>query len=193
MGVPADVSVERPVIETERLILRPYKDGDLDDLADMRRRPDVMRYLYEEVQDREAVGRVLARRTGMHSLRREGDSLVLATELKGAGRVIGDVSMRWVSEKHRQGDTGFIFNPDYQGMGYAYEAARVMLRLGFERVGFHRIEGRCDARNTASARLMERLGMRREAHLVENEWFKGDWGSELVYAMLDREWDQTNP
>lgn len=186
------MSVQRPRIETDRLILRPYEDRDFADLAAMRERPDVMRYLYEEVQDREEVRRVLARRTQLHSLQREGDGLVLAVELKDGGRVIGDVSMRWASEEHQQGDIGFIFHPDFHGKGYAREAAREMLRLGFEQVGFHRIEGRCDARNTASARLMERLGIRREANLIENEWFKGDWGSELVYAILDREWDHTN-
>lgn len=67
-----------------------------------------------------------------------------------------------------------------------------MLRIGFEGFGLHRIVGHCDARNTASAQLMERLGMRREAHFVENEWFKGEWGSEYVYAILHYEWDQTN-
>jgi len=186
------VTVERPVIATERLLLRPYEERDLDDLAEIRGHADVTRYLYEEPQDREEVRRVLARRTRMHSLRREGDGLVLAVVLKGTGKVIGDVSLRWTSEAHRQAEIGFVFNPDYHGKGYAYEAARELLRLGFEQAGFHRIEGRCDARNGASARLMERLGMRREAHLVENEWFKGEWGSELIYAMLDREWDQAH-
>lgn len=157
------MSVVAPVIDTDRLRLRPYTMGDLDDLADIRRRPDVMRYLYQGVQTREEVAAVLERRMTMqHSLRREGDSLVLAAELREASRVIGDVSLRWVSEAHRQGDIGFVFHPDYHGKGYAAEAARATLRLGFEAVSFHRIEGRCDARNRASARLMERLGMRRE-------------------------------
>jgi RimJ/RimL family protein N-acetyltransferase len=178
-----------PVIDTARLLLRPYTMADLDDLADIRRRPEVMRYLYQDVQGRDEVAEVLHRRaTTQTALRSEGDGLVLAAELREAGRVIGDVSMRWVSETHRQGEIGFTFHPDYHGKGYASEAARAMLRLGFEEAGFHRVEGRCDARNDASARLMERLGMRREAHLVENEWFKGEWGSELVYAILDREW-----
>jgi RimJ/RimL family protein N-acetyltransferase len=63
-----------------------------------------------------------------------------------------------------------------------------MLRLGFVELGLHRIIGQCDARNTASARVMERLGMRREAHLIANEFVKGEWTDELIYAMLDREW-----
>lgn len=183
------MTIDAPVIETDRLRLRPYTMNDLDDLADMRRRPDVMRYLYEDVQSRDEVAEVLQRRaTAQTALRREGDGLVLAVELTETGRVIGDIVLMWTSERHQQGEIGFIFHPDFHGKGYASEAAREMLQLGFEHIGFHRIEGRCDARNDASARLMERLGMRREAHLVENEWFKGEWGSELVYAILDREW-----
>lgn len=174
-------------IETERLLLRAYTDADLDDLADMRRHPEVVRYLYDEVQDRDQVARLLERRKAMSALRQEGDGLVLAVELKGSGRVIGDVSLRWVSEKHRQGDIGFIFNPEFQGKGYASEAARMMLRLGFENLELHRIEGQCDARNTASADLITRLGMRQEAHYREREIFKGEWGDELVFAMLARE------
>jgi RimJ/RimL family protein N-acetyltransferase len=63
-----------------------------------------------------------------------------------------------------------------------------MLRLGFEGLGLHRIIGRLDGRNRASARVLEKLGMRREAHFVENEYVKGEWTDEVVYAILDREW-----
>jgi RimJ/RimL family protein N-acetyltransferase len=63
-----------------------------------------------------------------------------------------------------------------------------VLRIGFEEVGFHRIVGRCDARNTRSAVLMERLGMRREADFRQNEFNKGEWTDELLYAILDSEW-----
>jgi RimJ/RimL family protein N-acetyltransferase len=63
-----------------------------------------------------------------------------------------------------------------------------MLALGFDGLGLHRIVGRLDARNTASARVLEKLGMRREAHFVSNEYLKGEWTDELVYALLDEEW-----
>ena len=63
-----------------------------------------------------------------------------------------------------------------------------MLRLAFAELGLHRVVGRLDARNTASAAVLERLGMRREAHLVDNEWVKGEWCSELDYAVLAQEW-----
>jgi RimJ/RimL family protein N-acetyltransferase len=65
--------------------------------------------------------------------------------------------------------------------------------LGFDALRLHRVVGRVEPRNVASSRVLEKLGMRREAHLVENEWIKGEWQSELVYAMLDREWSPTGP
>jgi RimJ/RimL family protein N-acetyltransferase len=102
--------------------------------------------------------------------------------------MVGDVVLMYISEAHRQGEIGFVLHPNHQGHGYATEAAREMLRLGFERLGLHRIVGRLEARNAASAAVLERLGMRLEAHLHENEWVKGEWQSELVYAMLATEW-----
>lgn len=84
-------------------------------------------------------------------------------------------------------------NPDYSGHGYATEAAQAMLALGFTELGLHRIYGRCDARNDASSKLMVRLDMRREAHFRHNEIFKGEWGDEFVYAMLQSEWQAQQP
>ena len=98
------------------------------------------------------------------------------------------MSLIWRSEEHRIGEVGYLFNPAHAGRGYATEASRALLQVGFEELGLHRIIGRLDVRNAASARVLERLGMRREAHFVQNEWLKGEWTDELVYAMLDREW-----
>lgn len=68
------------------------------------------------------------------------------------------------------------------------DRSRAVLRVAFQDMKMHRVVGRMEARNAASAAVMERLGMRREAHLVENEYVKGEWQSELVYAILDSEW-----
>jgi RimJ/RimL family protein N-acetyltransferase len=111
------------------------------------------------------------RRTALEG---EGDALVLAIVWREVGKVVGHVSLGWVSSDHQSGEIGFIVNPAYQGHGLAIEAAEVMLGLGFDGLRLHRIVGRCDGRNRSSARLMERLGMRREAHLVENEYVKGE-------------------
>jgi RimJ/RimL family protein N-acetyltransferase len=175
-------------ITTQRLFLRPFGMHDLDDLHAIQSREDVNRYLYWSPRTRQEVAGVLAKRATMAALEGEGDIMVLAVELRDGGTVIGDVNLAWQSEEHRRGEFGFVFHPDYHGRGYAGEAAVEMLRLGFEGLGLHRIVGRADARNTASARLMEKLGLRREAHLVQNEWNKGEWTDEVVYAMLATEW-----
>jgi len=81
-----------------------------------------------------------------------------------------------------------VFNPALGGRGYATEAAHAMLRLGFEGLGLHRIVARIDERNEPSAKLAGRLGMRQEARLVHNEFFKGEWSTEVDFAMLAEEW-----
>jgi RimJ/RimL family protein N-acetyltransferase len=174
-------------LRTARLTLRPCVLGDLDALYDIQSRPDVTRYLLYGARTREQVRAVLEQRIRADGLDRD-DALNLAVVLSQASVVIGDVVLFRRSREHRQGEIGYVFHPDYGGHGYATEAARVLLRLGFEDYGLHRIVGRLDARNTASARVLERLGMHREAHLVQNEWVKGEWSDEVVYAMLEHEW-----
>ena len=63
-----------------------------------------------------------------------------------------------------------------------------MLRYVFEALGKHRARAVTDAENDAAARLFRRLGFRQEAHFVEHLWYKGQWGSEFVFALLRREW-----
>ena len=179
-------------ILTERLELRPYREDDLDAFFAIQSREDVTRYLYWDPQTREGAREALAARMTRTRLDVEGDGLALAAVLRESGALIGGFSLVWRSSEHRQGEIGFELHPDHHGRGYGTEGAPEMLRIGFEALGLHRIIGRADARNTGSARLMERLGMRREAHLVENEFIKGEWCDELVYAMLDREW-QASP
>ncbi|MEU7976143.1 GNAT family protein [Micromonospora sp. NPDC049089] len=81
-----------------------------------------------------------------------------------------------------------IFHPDRGGRGLATEAATALLDWGFTEFGLHWVYGRCHCRNTASARLMERLGMRQEARQVESYLFRGEWADHLVFAILAREW-----
>jgi RimJ/RimL family protein N-acetyltransferase len=83
---------------------------------------------------------------------------------------------------------GWVVHPDFQGRGLAGEAASVLLDLAFGRFAAHRVYAHLDARNAASARLCERLGMRREATLLEEEYNDGEWQDTAAYGMLRREW-----
>jgi RimJ/RimL family protein N-acetyltransferase len=175
---------------TERLVIRPFTLADLDALYDFHRLPEVARYLYWEPRSRAEVRASLAEKVTRTILTAEGQALCLAVDLAGTGELVGDCVLFWHSRQYEQGEVGYIFHPAYQGRGLATEAVGAMLGLGFEGLGLHRIAGRCDARNTASARVMERNGMRREAHLVENEFVKGEWTDELIYAILRPEWER---
>ncbi|MGW5645747.1 GNAT family N-acetyltransferase [Saccharopolyspora sp. NPDC003752] len=177
-------------ITTDRLLLRPFTTDDTADVWAYQRQPEVARYLLWEPRDREQARDAVAQMAGETRLGAEGDCLTLAVVAQELDAIVGQVELVWRSEKHREGELGYIFNPDHQGRGLATEAAREVLRLGFEELGLHRIIGRCNALNTASARLMERLGMRREAHFVQNVHVKGVWRDELRYAILRSEWQE---
>lgn len=175
-------------ILTKRLKLRPLMMSDLDDIYEYHRQPEVVRYMYWEPKTRPETRAKLEQNMTQMQFTGEGSSLVLAVELPDIEKVIGEMTLFWRSEKHQQGEIGFVFNPAYHGRGYATEAAAAILSLGFDYLDLHRIYGRCDARNVSSYRLMERLGMRREAHFIHNEIFKGEWGDEMIYAILQDEW-----
>lgn len=181
------LAIEAP-IETERLRLRPFRRDDLDALTAIQSRPEVARFLYWDARNRAEVEPALAQLIAATAIEGEDDMIALAAERRQDGALLGYASLWLRSAEHRQAEIGFVFHPDAQGHGYASEAARELLALAFERLGAHRAFGRTDARNEASARLMRRLGMRQEAHFREAEAFKGEWGDELVFAILDREW-----
>jgi RimJ/RimL family protein N-acetyltransferase len=168
------------VIDTARLRLRAFTLDDVDAVHAIQSRDDVARWLYWPARPRHEVQAVLE----AHIAKPPEGGVVLAIERDG--ELIGTANLA-VGE-HRQGEIGFVLHPDHQGHGYATEAAEAMLALAFETYDLHRVVGRLEPRNTASASVLERLGMRKEAHLIENEWVKGEWQSEAVYAILAREW-----
>jgi RimJ/RimL family protein N-acetyltransferase len=184
------VSTYTPIwpMHTERLLLRPFEEGDLAALHEMQSDEEVVRYLYHDVRSLDEVRPALARKLAGKAISGEGDGLSAAAVLRDTGEFVGDISLWLVSEGHAQAEVGFVFHPAHQRKGYATEAARRMLDFAFTTMGVHRVIGRTEARNAGSARVLEKLGMRREAHFVENEWVKGEWQSEFLYAVLAAEW-----
>ncbi|ERL53229.1 hypothetical protein BJB45_18315 [Halomonas huangheensis] len=104
--------------------------------------------------------------------------------------IVGEVILKLANKEARQAEVGYIFHPEHAGKGYATEAVRAIIDLGFRHLDFHRIFARLDTQNLGSVGVVERLGLRREAHLVENDCFNGAWGDEYIYAILSREWNQ---
>jgi RimJ/RimL family protein N-acetyltransferase len=175
-------------IRTERLRLRPLAAGDADAMLAYRGRLDVSRYVPFEPMSRDGILERIAGQWSRTELTDEGQSLTLGAEVAATGELAGDVILMWHSREHAGGEVGYVLNPALGGHGYATEAARAMLRLGFEDLGLHRIVARIDEDNEPSVKLARRLGLRQEARLVHNEFFKGRWSNELDFAMLAEEW-----
>lgn len=175
-------------IETDRLTLRPMDPvSDVDAIYAYQSRYDVSRYVPFEPRSREEVAQRLSHpERVLKELTAPGQTLNLAIVLTEVGTLIGDVQLSWTDATN--GELGYVIHPDYQGQGIATEACRPMLRLAFDGLGLHRVTARIEQRNLASAAVLVKLGFRREAVLVENEWFKGEWSTEEDFAILAREW-----
>ena len=175
------------VFETPRLRVRPMTFGDLDTFVAYRSDPDVARYQSWEDYTREDG---LALIESMQSLRlgTPGEWYQLAIEGKDEGRLVGDLATKVDAHEPREMEVGFTLAPEHQGKGYASEAVTGLLDHAFSDLDMHRVVAVTDALNAPAAALLERLGMGREAHFVENVFFKGAWGSEFLFAVLEREW-----
>jgi RimJ/RimL family protein N-acetyltransferase len=177
-------------IETDRLLIRPLDpDRDVDDVFAYQSQPDVCRYIPYEPRTRDEIAeRVADPERTRSTLDKDGQVMSLAVELRETGRVIGDLVLIYSSAEHQCAEIGYVFNPDQKGNGYATEACQALLALAFDGLKVRRVIARIDDRNTASAGVLRRLGMRQEAHLIENELFKGEWTNEIDFAILAAEW-----
>ncbi|WP_307034449.1 GNAT family N-acetyltransferase [Arthrobacter sp. B3I4] len=173
-------------LRTDRLVLRRFEAGDLDAFHAYHSLPETARFLPREAksytQSMESVGKY-----ANFVFEKEGDWICLAIEAADAPGLLGEVVLKWLPGCG-QAEIGWSLAPEARGKGYAAEAASEVLRLGFEELGFHRINAKLDALNTASAALCERLGMRLESTQVDKWHYKGQWATEVVYALLAEEW-----
>lgn len=108
----------------------------------------------------------------------------LAAELAATGQVIGSVSVAVTSVEHRRGDLGYVFHRAHWGQGYASEAAALLLAFGRGALGLHRVEATCHPDNRASARVLEKIGMRCEGRLRDHLLVRGAWRDSLLYAAV---------
>nr|WP_296077331.1 GNAT family protein [uncultured Actinoplanes sp.] len=174
------------LIATERLILRRFRKADAPVLAAYRSDPDVARYQSWEApfplpRAETAVANFMASdpdRAGWFQY---------AIERIDDRTLIGDVAVR-LHDNLMQAEIGFTLATPYQGKGFATEAVSAVLDRLFRVQGVHKVTGECDARNTPSAGLMERLGFTREGRLREQTFIKGEWTDDLIYGLLAREW-----
>ncbi|WP_173922608.1 GNAT family N-acetyltransferase [Agromyces sp. Marseille-P2726] len=183
-------------LRTERLVLRPLEASDAPDVFEYQRLAEGIRYLPWPERDRVEAYEHTAKRAAGRLLAGDGDFVVFAAILLGEpsiddaarDRVIGDFMVRVSSVQHAQLELGWVLHPDFQGRGPAREAAGAVMDFAFETLRPPRLQAFLDARNAASAALCERLGMRREATILEEEYHDGEWTDTAVYGVLRREW-----
>ncbi len=176
-------------IETERLRLRPMRLEDAEAVHAYQGREDVCEYLMYTPRTLEQVREKMAERAAHRDLVTDGDCLQPAVEHRQSGRLLGEMYFELRSTELRTGEIGWVLHPDEHGHGYATEAARAMLALAFEQMRLHRVVARLAPQNTASVALCARLGMRAEAHFVQDIWVKGGWEDTCVHAILSEEWN----
>ncbi|MGY2745187.1 GNAT family N-acetyltransferase [Arthrobacter sp. UYCu723] len=179
-------------IRTGRLVLRRFEATDLDAYHACHSLPETARFLPGEAKSytksMESVGKY-----ANFVFEQEGDWICLAIETVDApGLLLGEVVLKWLPGRG-QAEIGWSLAPEARGRGIATEAAGALLRLGFEDLGFHRIDAKLDALNTDSAALCERLGMRLESRQVDKWHYKDQWATEVVYAILNDEWKSRQP
>ncbi|NJC69652.1 GNAT family N-acetyltransferase [Planosporangium thailandense] len=186
--VDAALPADFPSLLTPRLEIRGFRAGDAEAFSAYRSDPDVARYQGWTAPYPLASAQRFIEALADRDPWTPGEWFQVAIAPREGGVLIGDCGMRPDAADPRIVEIGFSLAREHQGRGLATEAICRLLAYFFDERGVHRVVAGCDVRNTRSAALLERVGMRREAHFVESEWFKGEWTSEYRYALLCREW-----
>ena len=174
-------------LESKRLLLREYALDDWPAVNAYTSDPQVVQYMSfgptTPEQTREHIQwAITAAAEQPRSLYEFG------VVLRAEQRLIGTATLQLDHRERRQANFSYLLHREYWGQGYATEAMRCLLHFGFTELHLHRVTDDCDARNLASARVMEKLGMHREGHLREAIWKDGQWYDEYIYAILAHEW-----
>lgn len=183
MEPPALPSPTLP-LRTQRLVLRPHVETDVDWMHPLFAREDVARYLPYEPWTREFTVQKLGEHIAKNGLEHEAGGLTLAVTLAETREPIGQVLLWYTDREHGIAEMGWAFDPAWQGNGYAFEAASALLDLAFDHYGVHRVAAHLDVRNAASAALAVKLGLRREAELRDSEWLKGERVTMAIHAVI---------
>lgn len=176
-----------PETNTERLSVRNLEANDGPRVFSYHRHPEVARF---QSWGSESVDVIQTYIRGLASTEPGTPErwYQVGIYLREGDKLIGDCGFRVPADKLEQVEVGITVAPEFQGKGYATEALRVLLKYLFVELRKHRVFGSVDPRNESSMRLLERVGMRKEAHFVKSLWFRGEWVDDVVFAMLEDEW-----
>lgn len=170
-------------IETPRLILREYRLTDVPIVNGYSSNPKVVKFVPFGPTTTKDVKKFI-QRTIKDRRKRPRKEYQLAVTLKETKQLIGGCNITVQSFEHKKAHIGYMLDPAFHGNGYATEAANALLKFGFKTLKLHRIYGSTDIRNHASVHVMEKCGLKREAHLRHNVFQKGEWRDSYIYAIL---------
>jgi RimJ/RimL family protein N-acetyltransferase len=169
------------VPQTERLVLRGFEASDWPAVLEYQSDPRYVRF-YPWTHRTEEDVRAFLQMFLDYQCEDPRTKFQLAIVLLEGNRLIGNCGFRAQNVDATEGEIGYELDPRYWGHGYATEAARAMLRFGFESFGARRITATVIAENHASIRVLEKLGMQEEQRIRNNEWMKGRWWDTVIYA-----------
>ena len=177
-----------PTLHTSRLLLRPFTEADTDAIFALHSSPRVLRYWDSPPwSERARAERFIAR---CRQMEQEGSGARVAIE-RAADRVfIGWCCLVEWNRDYRSATLGYCLDDFAWGQGFATEAADALLRWAFDTLDLNRVQSDADTRNTASARVLEKLGFVREGTLRENCIVNGEASDSRVYGLLRRQWKQ---
>jgi len=170
-----------PYIETERLIIRKMKRSDADDMFEYAKREDVTKYLLWAPHDNVAYTKSYLKQ--VNDLYKKGEFYDFGVELKSEKKFIGTCGFADLDMPNFCGEIGYVINPEYKGNGYASEAARAVIRYGFEVMGLQRIEARYMLGNDVSRHVMEKCGMSFEG-ILRKKMFIKDGNCDIGYCSI---------
>lgn len=173
-------------LETERLIIREFSKEDFTLIHGYASKPEVTMYLPFGPND-EDDSRHFVKKIINYQMQNPRYDYEFAVVLKQSNKLIGGCGIHITSINDKEGSIVYCYDNQYWGKGYATEAAKVILRFGFNKLGLHRIFATCHPDNIASAKVMGKIGMQNEGRLREHKFIKGNWRDSLIYSILDYE------
>ena len=176
-------------LKTGRLLLRTVRPADAEAVFKYRSSPEVRKYQGSFASL--AQTRRLIRLTAGLKPNAPRTWYQLAVLERTGGRLLGDIAIHFRDKENRQAELGYTLAPEYQGKGYAFEAAARVLEYLFGTLKKHRVSASVDPRNVRSVKLLERLGMRKEGCFIKSFWTGTAWADDAVYAILKEEWLKT--
>jgi len=178
-------------LETKRLIIRPMTLDDKFEVFEYRSDTETNKYqgwIPETMDDVESfIGKI------SKQINEPETWFQFVIVEKETQKIVGDMGIHFFDSENKQVEIGCTLNKNFHGQGYATESIKRVIDYLFKELKKHRIIASIDPDNTNSIRLVERIGFRKEAHFVESLFIHGKWADDVIYAMIEKDWEKLNP